>query len=413
MRLRTLTSLLRSDRMLLMASQATGQMGIVAAMPFLTRQFSPSEFGGYQLAFTIGVLFQPFITLRFDSVIPSEATDSSVNQSLSLVVKVSSLLGVIWIGLLLTCFLLDFQSIGMIVLMAGMIALAYSATALDNALLIRAKAMRRLSMRNLLGGLVVGLLQLILSVLFETVVAVAAAILLGRIAVLLVTSDVRESRAFRPRNVPLASYDWGRIQYRVFGDLGASASLSSLAIYSQVVFGPAATAFVGTAQRTTSAPLGIISQALSQSVQAELGEAVRRRDHRLLELIHFQMRSLLPYAMLACVGLIVLGPVMAVPVFGPGWETAGTIIAILGVPTGLQLIVSPITAVFLMIGEEKRLFIIQWARFLLSLAIAVIFQLITGKFEYAVAGFSLGTSVSYAYTYFALRYAVQSQTATG
>jgi O-antigen/teichoic acid export membrane protein len=392
-----------SNRLILIASQATGQLSLVLAAPFLTRLFDPGELGGYHLAISIGGLLQPFLTLRYESLIPSEKTEAAIPQYLRHIATASVVVtAMLSLLALLGAFVFSASFVNAVV-MAAVIAISYSLTAVDNALLIRQKEMNRLAVRNFLTGVLVATLQVGLAYLLRDVIWIAIAILIGRLSAILITRKVGENRVRSVIGSEEVRIDWGRTLYRISAQLVHSLTLNTMVLYSQVSFGPSATAYVGMAQRSASAPLGLISQALSQSVQATIGEAVRLGDTALRRHVHRQMRSLLPYSVATTLGLIVLGPLLAEPVFGSGWETTGQIIAVLGVPAGLQLLIAPITSVFHMLGADRRLFRAQLLRFLLSVLLAVTFKLVFDDLVLTIAGYSLGNSLGYIYMYVALK----------
>jgi O-antigen/teichoic acid export membrane protein len=383
-------------------SQAIGQLSIVLATPFLTRLFSPEELGRYQLAFTIGILLQPVVTLRFEFLIPSEKNDAAIPKYMRMVIGAFLTVTSVLVSLALLGMVFFSESFAVTVVMIAVIAISYALTALDNALLIRQKAMNRLAIRNLLSGTLAATLQVVFAYMLRDVIWIAFAILIGRLVAILTTRMYGLKGPQLDAATDNVRLDWGRTLYGISSGVVSSLSLNALVFYSQVSFGLAATAYVGVAQRSASAPLGFISQALSQSVQATIGEAVRVGDTTLLRHVRRETLSMLPYAVVTTLALVIFGPLLAVPIFGSGWETTGRIIAVLGIPAGLQLLVSPITPVFFMLGAERRLFWIQISRLLLAVFCAVSLQLAFGDLVYAVAGYSLGLSLGYIYTYVAL-----------
>lgn len=390
------------ERLRLVAFQAIGQMAIVLAMPFLTRMFTPSELGWYQLAFTFGLIIQPLATLRAEFTIPSEGEDSRVSHSVSIALLASSLTVTILTFLAIILFLADRHTWALTAVMTAIISLAYSITVLDNSTMVRDQHIGGLTIRNLLSGLLTGILQVGLGYVFREVIWLAIAILLGRLIAISVarsnTLSYVSRKALRTEEVFTS-----RMMQGISSGFVASLNSQGTMLIVQPVLGSAAAGFVGVANRATQAPLGLISQALSQSVQATIGNSVRSQDADLLSKVNQQIKSMLPYALVATFGLLIGGPILAEPIFGAGWNMTGTVIAILAVPAGFQLLVGPIMPVYYMVAAESRLLRVQILRIVLSFAGAGIGYVISPTLVPVVTGYAIGTTIGYLFSYLDLK----------
>lgn len=394
----------RHERWVVVLSQAVGQLALVAVMPVLTRQFSPSELGVYQTGLAVGLTIQPLATLRAEFVLPALATDQEFRRVLGIAGRT---LGGVVLLLAVVASAAEVTGAGGVagmVAMAALLVLAYGWTAVDNACLIREGRTGRLSARNLVAGLLSAGLQLVVALAWPHAVALAVAILVGRGVAVLVT----RSWARRPAPAAVAEggdreWDLGRGLLGALSGLTASAATQALVLYGSAGFGAGAAAQIGVAQRSAGAPLGLLSQGLSQAMQAGVAPLVRAKDPRVRAAVHRQVKALAPVAFLATVAMAVGGPLLAEPIFGEGWQEAGVIIAILALPSGLQLVVAPIMPVFLMIGRERLLLGLQVVRLTGAVAVAALVQAATGDLLAAVSGFSAASVVWYGATYWTLQ----------
>lgn len=390
------------SRALLIGSQIAGQIAFLAVMPVLTRVFEPGDLGIYQVALAAGLILQPLATLRLEFVIPSVVTSRELKRISRIATWSQVCAGIVLLGVGVVGVLLDESSFAASATMAAMIMVSYASMAIENAYLVRDRQLRRLAIRNVAAGLIAASLQAVVAIFIPNLFLLAASILIGRLIAVLATREwggkdrrdhgTDEHLPWSPR----------RGAYAVASGLVSSASLQILTLYSSVGFGSAAAGYVGVAQRTASAPLSLVSQALSQYTQSHLAPLVRTRDSSLRAELVRQTRSLIPLAIATTVALAVLGPLLAVPVFGPGWEQAGWVIAALALPTGLQLLIAPATPLFMMIGRERDLFYIQLVRLLLSLGLAVVLNIATGALVVAVIGYGIGTCLGYIVTFVVL-----------
>lgn len=387
---------MRKKQFLLVAGQAIGQVAFLAALPILTRIYTPAELGAYQLALAIGLLAQPLATLRIEMVIPSLTAPSEVRRLRRI--------AAFGIAIVTCCLLLS----GLISWVASgpaaafgasaLILLAYTSMAIDNAMLIRAKLLNRLIVRNSLSGLLSALIQVLLSLVWVDAYALAAGVLIGRGVAILVTSrPVRTA----PSNDEATDLDANRWNVRrglmsTGAALIAAGNAQALRVFTAIGHGPSAVGEVGVAQQAASAPLALVSQGLAQFTQAELAPLVRDGNRNMSRAVRRQILLVLPFAVAITAALGILGPVLAGPIFGEAWAGAGAIIAILAVPSGLQLLTAPLMAVFVMLTLERyqlRLQILRLVLVAIGVTCGVLFA--GHDIRFVVAGYSVGNSLGY------------------
>lgn len=401
------SSLGRSDvlgsRWAIIGSQVVGQLALVAVMPVLTRLVAPEELGAYQVALSICILLQPVATLRIEFALPTIRREAERRRLWRMAWFV---IGSMCLGMMAAaglCAVAGWTDPATVLGCGAILLVGYAGLAMDNAQLIRDGRTTRLTVRNLIGGLGAAGLQLVAAVALPTAFALALAVLLGRGLAIALTRDTQVgSPQLDESEVTEPEWSLTRGVAAVLSGVASSAAVQALVLYASVASGQVTAARMGIAQRSAAAPLGLLSQGLSQSIQAEVAPLVRARDQRLRATLQQQVRALSPLAFAVMVALAVGGPLLAEPIFGEGWGLVGTIVALLSVPSGLQLVFAPISVVYLMMGEERTLLMLHLMRLIGALTLAAVFQRLLGGFLWAVAGFSLVSVVFYLASYLLL-----------
>lgn len=391
------------ERWLVVGGQAVGQLATVATLPLLTRVLDPAPMGLYQSAFAMGVILQPVASLRLEFLLPAVRGERELQKLVRLSTWSQIVCGLIAGAVFALLASVGAHDAGQIALMAGLVMVAYAWTVVDNALLVRRGTMRRLAVRNLLAGFLTAGLQITVALTVPNILLLALSILVGR-AIAITFTRLPRRGGIPDEEVGDEFVRWTprRGVYAVLSGLVSSASLQGLTVYVTAGFGAAAAGAVGVAQRSASAPVAFLSQGLSQYSQSKIAAELRSGGGGARREIGRQLRSTLPLAVVATVGLAVLGPLLSPAVFGAEWADVGPIIAVLSVPIGLQLLLAPVMTVFVMLERERLLFYVQVARLAAALLGALVFQLITGVVLMSVVGFAVGTLIGYILTFAAL-----------
>lgn len=388
-----------SPRYLLVGGQAVGQFAVLLVMPLLTRAYPPEVLGYYQLALSLGVLLQSISTLRLESVIPA-ATDQDLRRLIRIGSLAQWLVAVIGLIAHLTLRALGDQRAADLAAMTAMVALAYGIAALDSSRLIRQASYTRLVVRNALGGTMSSAAQACVALLSGSVVMVAAGLLFGRLAAVAMTY-ARHERPPVATAGGVGPSGWGmrRGVLGVAGSLVATAGMQALVPLGSVLGSGGAAGLLGIGQRTATVPVSFLSQGLSQYAQATLAPAARERSSTLITLVRDEIRRLLPIALVAVLALSLLALPLAGPIFGSDWVEVGPIIAILAIPAGAQLVLSPISPIFIMIGAEGALLRAQSVR-LVSVVVmtAGCHSLLPSTIGLAL-GFAIGSIFGYLWFY--------------
>mgnify|MGYP001618506689 CR=1 FL=1 len=125
-------------------AQVIAQVSLVAVLPFLTRTYSTTDIGYFQLAMAVAMTAQPLATLRSEFAVPSLVTDSAVRRLVRTGLLVLSI--VVLVGCCLSALLArSHAGPAQVALMAALMLAGLGWTAIDNAVLIRSGDTGRLA----------------------------------------------------------------------------------------------------------------------------------------------------------------------------------------------------------------------------------------------------------------------------
>ena len=356
-------------------AQVIAQVSLVAVLPFLTRTYSTTDIGYFQLAMAVAMTAQPLATLRSEFAVPSLVTDSAVRRLVRTGLLVLSI--VVLVGCCLSALLArSHAGPAQVALMAALMLAGLGWTAIDNAVLIRSGDTGRLAVRNLLGGLIAAVAQLTTAFAGGAVVFLAASVLVGRVVAIAVTRRSLPEPGTRLDTEP-HPYTVPRAVSSMLSGLVASATGQSLIFATGLGQSATASAYVGVAQRAAGAPLTLLGQGLAQLMQSHVAPLVRAGKPGVRARILKQVLVLSVVAVACSAALIILAPPLAVPLLGPGWEDAGLVVAILAIPMSFQLVIGPLMTVLPLLGRERLLLATQVSRFLL-VALTLVVALANG-----------------------------------
>ena len=380
---------------LLVGAQAIGQLSLLVAIPVLTRAFSPSELGKYQIAMAVALVLQPLATLRVEFVLPvSKSADSAFSLVKRATISTALIVGLMGCSSLIVLFL-GYRGASSTIGMTGVLLVVYAWMAVDNAVLIRSRLFNRLAARNLIAGVLSGLLQLVVAITTGWVFALALAMFVGRLITILVTRAPGAASSTVGDGIGSVKYGPRRALVTISGGLLGNTVLQALTLLSGSILGQAAAGHVGMAQRVSGAPASMIGQGIGQSVQSSVALALNSGEPALTATVTRIGKKLIVIGGLVAVAMATLGPLLAVPVLGDEWARVGPILVVLALPVGLQLAVSPLNSIFVMIDRARVLLVLQLGRLLLSVFAASVVGVVTGDLLWLVSAFALATSLAY------------------
>jgi O-antigen/teichoic acid export membrane protein len=383
----------RGSAWLLVIGQVIGQLGMLIALPVITRSYSPHEVGLYQIANAIALIVQPIASWRYEFIIPSAHTEWGARRFARLGNRSVAIVGSAALGLAALAYSFGSQDLAVVAGMVAPLVIAYATLAVDNAVLIRRGHTRRLASRNFLSGMLGGGFQIVVAATSLPLFLLAVAVLLARVTAILVTRT-----PWRPTDVdsaPEITYTPSRALPTVLSGVVSNAAVNALPLVVPATGSTAGAGYAGTAQRIAAAPASFIGQALGQIVQTNVAPLVRSRQPRVKSAVLAFIRKASVPVLGVAIALAIGGPLLAEPVLGPGWQPAGVMLAMLALPYSLQLLVSPINPVLVMINRERVLLAMQLIRLVLSVSSALTVGLLTGSAYLVVATFSIATVLAY------------------
>ena len=371
-----------------------GQGSLLIVTPALTRIYTPDDFGIYQLGFFVGALVLPLSTLRVEQIIPRLGSEGEVvfwlRRAYTLLLSIVALIVILsavmphskWPG---------FTEVALIA--AGLL-LASAVTVLDNATLLFRQDYRRLGARNFLSGFLGAAAQILAGIWWPSPVSLGLALAFGRLLSIGLTIDWSHFRTAKPTN-SAGAYP---LSQRFFAIATGTLSTSSLQLPATMFVAGAGLNIGGQvtmAQRLAGTPSSLVAQGLAQIVSGICGKNVRESRPGLYDFLkRFVFKLIL-------LGTVVVGGLVAVLfnahelLLGPGWETMAQAAGILAPLFLLQLVVSPITVVLALLGEQKVFFGFECVRTIFVAGSVIIAFALTSNHVAVLLVWTVSGGISY------------------
>lgn len=376
-------------------SQCVGQGALILVIPVLTRLFPPAEMGVYQIALAAAMIAQPLATLKLELVIPT-ASQVLSRHYMRLAVLACAIVVAFSLTVAIGFYFRGSRDSAAMAAMCAMLVLTLAWLTVDSAILIRRGEIRRLILRNCLGGLLSAGAQLVLALATGSVMSLAVGMLLGRaIAIILTRSRAEPAELANGDLTGVAPQTILRRVYAIASSFLANASGQLPTVYLGGMYGAVAAGHVGVARRVTGTPFSLMGVGLSQYTQSVAAPYIKGGLPGLGLVIRRQMVWLGLVSILFAAMLIAFAPAAAPWVLGDAWAPAGVVIAILAVPFSLQLLMSPVMPVLVMLGFERKLLILQVVRFPLPILATGSTFVLGGGFIAACIALSVSLTINY------------------
>lgn len=347
---------------LLASGAIMGQGLVVLSSPFLTRLFTPEEFGLFAVFSALVGIAGAAAGLRYDYAVPLATKDEDAAAIAAVVVLASAGLaalaaGLVWLAGGWFAERLDAASLAQwlwllppaILVWGGGSALSYwsvrrhtyGVNAINRTLQLGAQTAGQLG-TGLAGlgapGLIIGYLLGYLT-------------RLGHYLALLPGADRRLLLAWRwPRMRAVAREHWRYPAFSLPSSLMAQVAQLGPAIIVAALFGPAMAGFYALAQRVVGLPIRMLSEAASQVFLGEL----RGRDRPALRRLF--LRTVTLFGSLGIAGmlpLLLFAPPLFERVFGDGWAEAGSLVQLLAPLYIARFIDLPISQLFNALNHQR------------------------------------------------------------
>ncbi|HEY1090315.1 MAG TPA: oligosaccharide flippase family protein [Burkholderiaceae bacterium] len=363
----------------LLAGGALAQALPLLLGPWLTRLYTPAEFGHFSLVWTIATNLAVVGCARYEFALPLEREPAGAALLMGLCARV--LAGVVLVSIAIAAVLVAAQDLAL----GWWLPLAVLVGALTQWLTLwatRAERFSALALARVLqwGGAAV--LQLLFG-LFSTIGALG--LMLGPLIASLLTAFLlaRPAPAGGWRALlqqPAAQLRAMARKHKDFPLLNtphafASALQDSLALLLIAhMAGDAAAGYWALALRYLKAPAGLIGGALSQTLYPRLVAAAAPAEA--LALVRRAMAALMALALPLAILLTLWGPELFTLAFGERWLDAGALARALAVYVGLHFIASPLSVAMMAWGAQAwglRLALVGQAMFVGGLLLGLHF----------------------------------------
>lgn len=375
-----------------------GQGLVVAVSPMLTRLYEPTDFGLLQVVTAIASVLGAGATMGTDRAL-HVARDDTVRTLL--LIGVVSTLCIATGAALATWWARDalaerfsaptFADLWWVVPVTS-VAVAFQR--LVTAALARGQRHTSIAIRNVCQG--VGQTVWNLGMAWTGALGLAGGLAAGRFAALLGTFRRDALRAERQRSSVRTTlsvhgrFFWISPWSSVLNVIGQQAP----GVLIAATHGSATAGLVALTMRVLGSPVGMVADAVAQSVAGALGRQVRA-DEPVGRPLRRVVGRLMVLGIVAAVVVMVSGPTVFGAVFGPGWVRSGEYARILVPAFAMQVAVSPVSQVLGMLGRQSWQLAWDAGRLILTCGAVLVPSLLGASVESMLASLSVAITVSY------------------
>lgn len=383
---------------------ASGQFIVLLALPFLTRLYTPEEFGtGAVFAAVVG-LFGIIATLRYELAIPLPRSDRSaihlVALSFLILSVVAPMAGLSWLIAGHWFDLGDGLSDKSFAILIAFGVLTASAYQILNYWLVRKQKFGAIAITRIQQALAGNGTQLIAGVVGFGVFGIIFGQIVGQCAGLMrLAKEFRSGYRRTGGRVRLRNLKWAAVRYRQFPLFDSWAGLLSVAgaqapvLLFTALFSPVFAGYYALAYRVLSAPIGLVGKAVSSPLLSRVVEARHHGDAAPLTAKLLQalaMVGLPPFAIMTVVAQDFV-PLL----FGSQWAPATIVVAWTALWVGWQFITSPLSVILIAIEAQRLNSLLQFGLVAMRVS-ALLGGAAIASEEGALAGFSVASVLGYA-----------------
>ena len=380
---------------------ALGQLAALAGAPFLSRLYSPADFGLFTVITSLAVTLAPAVAGRYELAVPLPRSDDDARALVATgfalsIATTATLVVIAWVIRSPVADLLDTPEVARWLPLMPLLAATLAWFTLLNQWALRLRRYAVTARRNALQGVSTIALQVTAGVAGAAGGGLIAGSIGGQLAGAL--SMVRGS-GLGP--VPRQRIRAVARRYRRFPTLLApagvlnAAGIYAPALFVAALFGTSAAGSFGFTQRILALPVTLVGQAVGQVYLSELALSKRHHVARERALFDEATRRLLALGTVGAVVLILLGPWLFDLVFGPQWHTSGLLAQALAVSLAAQMVASPVSPT--LIVYERTALQLAWdtSRLVVTCAAIVVPALIGWSLVASVWTMSLASTAMY------------------
>ncbi|WP_068778814.1 lipopolysaccharide biosynthesis protein [Paenibacillus sp. GM2] len=319
------------------------QVIILIALPFITRLYSPTEYGVYSMYTSIISIMLMLVSFSYENAITLPEEDKMASSLLSLslriciVVSILGGVGVYFLAHPLSVWTneADIKQYFPFFIVSLFFAGFYQ---ILNTWSVRKKYFRQISRTKYTQSITLVSSQLALARLLPGPSGLIIGDVLGRLGGLipqwrLWRRDVKQQQIeVNWENLKESAY-----RYRRFPQLSlASNMLNSLGIYLPTIllaafYGPQVAGWFALSQRILGSPMTLITSSVMNVYLSESSEYMLRARHKLYPLFIKTVRNIFLIGLLIILIMVVLLPSMFSTLFGSEWASAGNYVRLLGI----------------------------------------------------------------------------------
>lgn len=404
---------------LILGGTAISQIIVLAALPVLTRLYSPEAFGILSFMLAISGIIVPVASLRLETVVllPEKAAETRI---VTYVASVSIIMVTIMTALVLfgadRAGIFSLRDIPYAPFWIASLVLLTSSFNLISQLALRKRGYSETAKRSIVQSIGTTFGQITAAAFTRTGLGLLSGAVVGKlfgiIALIRYTSEFWGFASRREALKTLKKY------WRFPLIFTPSHFLNGLGMHVPLLFltyrfGLEAGGQVGMAERIVAVPLTLIGGAVGQVFGAELGLLVRNGSRETRKLLLHTTRTLLFVAVPVGIAVAALGPTVFPFVLGEEWAIAGIFAQAMSITVVLRLVANPIGWVFPLYQKSALIVKLDTTRVGLlgsSIALVVVFDLGLYPSIWVLYG-SLG--ITYLITWFAAYYVVQRASSEG
>lgn len=357
---------------ILFAANVLSQAIPVIFSPFLTRLYSPSDFGVYALFYSIMNVFTVIFSMRFENVLFINENYSKAKQSIYTFILITiSIFGLFFISFNLVSAFASFEN-------EDVIRISLVASFLNVLCIYLLTYSNRLGLYSLMGQfkvskvLILVVFQLLLGFYLIKLNGLVISSLISMVLILvyyfrklgLNPAEVIKNPVFknvkgtfkRYKKFPIYSMPTSLIDA-----LNASLPIFLLGyLYSENIVGYYSLSF-----KVAYVPIILISISLSESLKKKTSDYIREGRSYRRELIKWG-KVLLPISIVIFLGFYFLSEPLFPVIFGKEWIYSGFFTKMLAIMFFFRVLVNPFGFIFLVSEKQKIVFIIQLSTLIIA-----------------------------------------------
>ncbi len=360
----------------LLMGAGLAQIVSFAAIPILTRIYSPEDFGALALYTAFVAILAPMLTLRYVQAIPLPKTDEMAFNLFSVCFKLILTSSLVISLVLLFCGERILGWFGMQVLFPWwwLIVLGSMGTALYELFSLwatRKKQYKTIAKTQFaqsvignfskifLGLLALKPMGLLVGQFFSQSAGIISFIRGGRHDFKAYFFKIRSSRERL-----VAKYYQGFVWYRLPSQFLMVLSTQAPVMLMAALYDKEVTGQLGLAMMALSLPVGLIGQAMAKAYYAEVASIGNRGLPKIKKITYSVQKKLFVIGLPAAAAVIFFAEPLFVMVFGEEWKVAGQYAAILAPYMLLQFTSSPLVQVLNVVGSQFLFLAINFFRIL-------------------------------------------------